>query len=264
MILEHYKKLLHCGFFSAPKTPINPVEVTPDIELVEIITGGMVRHEIDGEERIFRKGAIFWHQHGEKTIYRTSPAEPYRCLFLHFGTDGSPRPFGRYANWADLPVLNNFVEDMLSFREESMLDQEAVFLYAIGTLLRQRIPVCKTKLPNPLQKACRLLSRDPTQDISIDEAAEKAGVSKSHLFTLFRKHLQSSPYHYLLGKRIELARELLTTRQDIPIKQIAESCGFNTLEIFYRRFRQYTGVSPAIFRAAAQTGTSEAAKKNGG
>ena len=138
---------------------------------------------------------------------------------------------------------------MLRFKKENMLENEYVFFYALGTLLRHYVPHSGEVLPRPLRQACRLLSSDPAQDISIDEIAHKTGVSKSHLFTLFRNHLNSSPYSYLLNKRIELARELLITRPDMPIKQISESCGFKTLEIFYRRFRQYTGTTPAAYRA---------------
>ena len=246
----HFKRILRCGFFSAPRTPVKPFRVEKNVELVEIITGGTVFHEINGEEKVFRKGAIFWHQHGEYTIYRTTPKEPYRCLYLHFETDGTPRKFSRYSQWTGSGDLNGFIEDMLRFRDENMLDNEYVFFYALGSVLRHFVPHHGEILPNPLRQACRILGNNPTQDISVDEVAQKTGVSKSHLFTLFRKHLKSSPYSYLLGKRIELARELLITRQDIPIKQIAESCGFKTLEIFYRRFRQYTGTTPAAYRMA--------------
>lgn len=248
MLYGHFKKILRCGFFSAPRTPIKPTCVKENVELVEIITGGVVYHEINGEEKIFRKGAVFWHQYGEETIYRTSPGNPYRCLYLHFETDGTPRKFPRYSQWNLGAELNGFAEDMLRFRDENMLDSEYVFIYALGTLLRHFVPHQEEVLPRSLQLACRILSSDPAQNISIDEIAHRTGVSKSHLFTLFRKYLKSSPYSYLLSKRIELARELLTTRQDIPIKQIAESCGFKTLEIFYRRFRQYTNTSPAAYR----------------
>ena len=246
----HFKRILRCGFFSAPRTPIKPFAVKENMELVEIITGGVVLHEVNGEEKVFRKGTIFWHQYGETTIYRTTPKEPYRCLYLHFETDGTPGKLPRCSQWTSRSDLKVFTEDMLRFRNENMLNNEYVFFYALGTLLRHYVPHNGESLPRHLQQACRILDNDPTQDISVDEVAQKTGVSKSHLFTLFRKHLKSSPYSYLLGKRIELARELLITRQDIPIKQIAESCGFKTLEIFYRRFRQYTGTTPAAYRMA--------------
>lgn len=249
MLNGHFKKIVRCGFFSAPRTPVKPNAVKKNIELVEIITGGVVFHEVNGKEKVFRRGAVFWHQYGEETIHRTDPDDPYRCLYLHFETDGTPRKFSRYSQWINGGELNGFVEDMLRFRKENMLENEYVFFYALGTLLRHYVPHSGEVLPRPLRQACRLLSSDPAQDISIDEISHKTGVSKSHLFTLFRNHLNSSPYSYLLNKRIELARELLITRPDMPIKQISESCGFKTLEIFYRRFRQYTGTTPAAYRA---------------
>ena len=105
-------------------------------------------------------------------------------------------------------------------------------------------------LPRPLRRACRAIDCDPTADLPVEAVAAAAGVSVSRLFTLFREHLHSSPHQYQLTRKLDMAKELLGTRQDIPIKQIAEMSGFSSLELFYRRFRRDTGVTPAEFRNA--------------
>lgn len=73
-------------------------------------------------------------------------------------------------------------------------------------------------------------------------------ISSSRVFALFRKHFGTSPHQWMLERKLFMAEELLTSRPDMPVKQIAESCGFDTLEIFYRRFRRHFGMTPGELR----------------
>ena len=249
MFSAHYKKIIGCSFYSAPKTEIHPLTIPPGMEYLEIITGGVVFHGRKNDSlKEFRRGAIFWHQSGEQTVFRTSPDEPYRCLVIRLATDGEPRQVPEIGIWSEHPPLNVFTEDMLNLASLEMLDNEAIFLYCLGTLLRQMSVPEIRKLPSVLRRACRMLDRDPAKECSINTLARATGVSKSYLFTLFKKHLGISPHQYQLDRRINMAKELLSIRRDMPIKQIAESCGFSTIEIFYRRFRQRTGITPAEYR----------------
>ena len=241
----HYKSLLGCFFFSAPRKPIKPFKVPAGIELIEIITDGMVYYP-DRSGKEYRRGTIFWHQPGEWTICHTTPAEPYRCFVCKILTDGAPRQVQRVNKWGGVPDLSRFVDDMLNFAMQRKLEEEEVFSYCLGTLLRQQI--MESPLPVPLQMVCRKLNNDPVAAPSVEELAEYAGISASRLFALFHQYLKSSPHKYLLQCRVNMAKELLAERMEIPIKQISEMSGFASLEVFYRRFRQHTGITPAEFR----------------
>ena len=137
MLNGHYKKLLKCSFFSAPRTPVRPGTVKPCVEYIEIITGGVVFHRENGEKKVYRKGAVFWHQSGEKTIFDTSPDDPYRCLACQIETDGTPRPFARCGQWGTIPDLDSFVEDMLYLASNNLLHTESVFTYFADRNIRR-------------------------------------------------------------------------------------------------------------------------------
>ena len=94
-----------------------------------------------------------------------------------------------------------------------------------------------------------MIAGNPAGNMSIEEMARCAGISSSRLFALFQKYLKTSPHQYLLERKISMAKELLVSRQDIPIKQISEMCGFLSLEVFYRRFKEHCGKTPAEFRS---------------
>ena len=248
MFKDHYIRLDSCNFYSAPRTPIRPVMVKPACEYVEIITDGVVYFGEGDNKREYRRGAIFWHQSGEETVYRTSVDAPYRCLVCRFETDGGERPVSRIGNWGNAPALDAFTEDMLFLAASGSLQDEAALWYCLGTLMRQMNSFNTRQLPSALQRACRLLESDPTANPDINLIAARANLSPSRLFALFNEYLHTSPHQYLLERKITLAKELLITRPGMPIKYVAESCGFNTLEIFYRRFRQRTGMTPADYR----------------
>lgn len=80
-----------------------------------------------------------------------------------------------------------------------------------------------------------------------DELAEACRVSKRHFFRLFRRTTGSSPAGYAAQRRIERAKTLLREDQMV-VKQIAYSCGFETPSAFSVAFRRHTGMSPREYR----------------
>ena len=102
-------------------------------------------------------------------------------------------------------------------------------------------------LPPPLRAAIAFLDRNLTASPTVAETAAAAGVSAPYLYALFRAHLRESPHRYLLRQRVELAKLQLAGSRT-SIKEIASECGFESLEVFYRRFRAFTGETPARYR----------------
>ena len=103
------------GFFSAPSDRIvRPVGIGPGEELCEILTGGKVFFEQDGELRTFGRGTIFWHIAGDETICRTPSEDPYRCLTIRFTVMEDRRVMPRVSRWADEAGFEDFVHTRLS------------------------------------------------------------------------------------------------------------------------------------------------------
>lgn len=83
--------------------------------------------------------------------------------------------------------------------------------------------------------------------LSASELAERAGVSLRALGRVLRDRVGESPMRYYRKVRLQAARNALFY-SDVPIKEIARTCGFNSPEIFSRTFRAHFGVSPREFR----------------
>jgi AraC family transcriptional regulator len=83
--------------------------------------------------------------------------------------------------------------------------------------------------------------------IGIDELAAVAGLSRYRFMRAFRASLGTTPYDYVLGRRVELAKALLDGA-GLPLHEVARRCGFSDQSHLTREFRKRTGVTPGRFR----------------
>ena len=86
------------------------------------------------------------------------------------------------------------------------------------------------------------------EPITVDDLAAAATVSKTYLIRLFKRHLATTPYNYLLRSRITHAKELLA-ETTMPVSRIAGEVGFSSESNFSYRFSQVVGESPSSYRS---------------
>jgi AraC family carnitine catabolism transcriptional activator len=79
------------------------------------------------------------------------------------------------------------------------------------------------------------------------ELARRAGISVRALGRVLRDRVGESPMRYYLKVRLQAARNALFY-SDIPIQDVASSCGFSSPEVLSRSFRTHFGLSPREFR----------------
>lgn len=99
------------------------------------------------------------------------------------------------------------------------------------------------------------------EPMTVQELAGVVGLSPYYFSRLFRKYTNMSPHAYLIDLRIAFARDLLASSQH-PIEQIAERCGFNSIQHFIRCFRQHVGCSPREYRKQTSVRTTFDAPEN--
>lgn len=94
----------------------------------------------------------------------------------------------------------------------------------------------------------RELEQNPDKDFSLESLAEKYNTSTRTLNRLFHQHFQCSPHEFILHVRMTTAARLL---QDniLPIKTIAEACGYKNLSFFAKSFRNFYGKTPRTYRS---------------
>lgn len=83
-------------------------------------------------------------------------------------------------------------------------------------------------------------------DISIDNIAEVATMSKFHFIRQFRLQFGITPHQYVLSCRVNLARKLIEIGQ--PLNQAAFDAGFADDSHLNRHFKRIYGVTPKRFQ----------------
>jgi AraC family transcriptional regulator len=86
------------------------------------------------------------------------------------------------------------------------------------------------------------------EPIRLAALAAECGLSQTHLSTLFRAQLGTSPHAYVIDRRLDRARRLLS-QDDQPIAGIALECGFGDQAHLTRMFVLRLGTTPARYRA---------------
>lgn len=87
--------------------------------------------------------------------------------------------------------------------------------------------------------------------IAISDLAAVAGLSTSHFCRAFRTSFHCSPSRFVMSRRVERARQLLSETGE-PLAQIAFQCGFTDQSHFTRVFHDMTGGTPRRFRRERQ------------
>jgi AraC-like DNA-binding protein len=95
-----------------------------------------------------------------------------------------------------------------------------------------------------------LLDAQFQQPWRLADLSRLAGLSPSHLAQLFRTEVGMPPHQYMIRRRIDRAKELLTYT-DAPITQIGLELGFSSSQHFSKRFRASTGRTAQQYRASS-------------
>lgn len=86
-----------------------------------------------------------------------------------------------------------------------------------------------------------------SQQIKLQAVADHVHLHPNYLCSLFKEHTGKTVFEYLERYRVRRAVHLLRST-NLPVPQIAERCGFNSISFFSRKFRSLTGFSPSQYR----------------
>jgi len=121
-------------------------------------------------------------------------------------------------------------------------------LILAGSNLAADTPRARNRLaPRTLARLKQHIADNLARDVTLDELAVVAGLSRFHLCRAFRDSTGLPPHAYLTRARLASARQLLRGG-DLPIGEVARACGFASPNQFATSFRKAMGVTPTRFR----------------
>lgn len=84
------------------------------------------------------------------------------------------------------------------------------------------------------------------EKMELETLANYTFCSPSHIARVFKKHTGMTVISYVHKVRIEKSIEKMT-EEGLSVKEAAEEVGYQSLNNFYKYFKQYTGMAPAAY-----------------
>ncbi|MEL7451992.1 MAG: DNA-binding response regulator, partial [Pseudomonadota bacterium] len=181
-----------------------------------ISLGRVIREE-------FQAALVFVTSHADRqTIERAAAVKPNGYIVKPFVL--------REVDAAVTTALANFVE------EHSSVDLERLNANRADGLS-----------PSIMAKIDDFLDHGFDTEITIEQLAGVAGMSVSLFSRQFKQSTGSSPYHYVVQRRINEAKRLLN-HTDLSIAEISLSVGYSNQAHFTTAFKKFCGITPGKYR----------------
>ena len=94
------------------------------------------------------------------------------------------------------------------------------------------------------------IDRHLEDDLTLDNLASVACLSRFHFARAFKQAVGQSPGRYVVARRLERAKALLV-EGDTPLVEVALALRFSSQANFTRAFKQSTGLAPGQYRRGA-------------
>lgn len=155
--------------------------------------------------------------------------------------------------WYDVALYTYMVAFVLitsskicNYREPASLETQKV----IGQIQNNGGNIMHDDL-KPLQKALIQSMEDKclylNADLTVDDVVRHLGTNTKYFYIMLHDDMHTTFSQFVNSYRVERAKEMLQGT-DSRISEVAESCGFNSTQVFYRVFVKMTGKSPSEWR----------------
>lgn len=160
---------------------------------------------------------------------------------------------GKAYNHQILDLIQHWINEIIAYKGVCPLMMESIENQLVIQLLRDSLP---NKLKNErskltdndyISKAVEYMDQYYNCHITIEEICKSIFISPCHFQRIFKKHMNQTPYNYLMELRINKAKEKLL-EENIRIEEISRQCGFVSTAHFSSVFKRIEGLSPTIFR----------------
>ena len=219
------------------------------------ISEGSVEMSIMNEKVCAKAGDIIFVPEGIRYISHWS-GSPDICFYnVHFSM--LKRSPGIWKNMklqridgAPNEEVRRLIDQMYALAKGDQVQEMqtvGLFYQMMALLLPHMQQNTAKSLPPALQHAIEYIEANYASTSSVHEIATACFLSESHLYHLFKEHLDISPVSYLNHLRIHAAVELLAN-SELSIQQISEQLNFNSEYYFRKTFQKITGELPSKLR----------------
>jgi AraC family transcriptional regulator len=146
-----------------------------------------------------------------------------------------------------LPALRNPQSSSQLFVDQIGLGILAHAAHRYGRVLAKKTSIRGGLAPWQIRRATEFLEANLQANTSLYSVAAECELSVSHFARAFRKTFGQPPYHWLIERRVDMAKTYLL-HSDLPLADIALRCGFADQSALNKSFRRLLKQSPGEWR----------------
>ena len=234
---------------------------------LEYVAEGAGSVELDGERHELRAGSVFAYAPSTRCEMHNDPQRPMLKYFVSLAGSGVARRLrkagvapGRMRTLAAHAEIRSVVEDLVREGQRTGALARTICAQLLELLLlkiedaagagavAQGDPAQET-----FQRCKALIDAEAERLQTLREIAAAAGLEESSVCRLFRRYQDTSPYQYLLRRKMNLAAAFLVEGRGL-VKEAAQRVGFADPYHFSRCFKAVHGVAPsALLKHNRQT-----------
>lgn len=199
------------------------------------------------------------------TKYHADPENPYFYVWIGFSGEKAAdylkqTPLTLYTPVCTLSTpateFQNLIQKMLDIRQLNLPNEikRTAYLYKILSLLASMDKSSDiSKIPSDVHTPQDYITLALTyisnnyDHITVSDIVEYIGVTRSWLYTLFKRELHTSPQEYLISFRLKKALQLLQ-ETSLSLDEIADKTGYSETQAFAKAFKQRFQISPTAWR----------------
>ena len=190
----------------------------------------------------------------------SSSEDPWELMWLHFNGPEAQSYFQYTVNKNShcfrtiyLSHITEAIQRLILLHSNSLESADLEASYLITQILTLSVLGCErqtssnSSMQEKLRQIHTYLNEHFREPITLDLLSERFFISKYHLAREFKKEYSQTIIQYLLGHRINYAKELLRFT-DLSISEIARQCGIRDVNYFNKVFRKIEGGTASEFR----------------
>lgn len=224
--------------------------------VLEYVVSGHGAVELDGKPHALGPGVVFAYAPTTRCEIHTDPEDTMEKYFLAFAGASAPTrlrrcgvPSGRARQLAAHAEVTSVLEDLVREGQRSGALARRICA-ALFELLLLKIEDTSTLAPHASEPAreaflrCKaLIDAQAERLATLEEIARATGVEASSVCRWFRRYQGTSPYQYLMRRKMNIAAEHLVENGGL-VKEAAQRVGFADPYHFSRAFKSVHGVAP--------------------
>ena len=151
-------------------------------------------------------------------------------------------------NMPELPYALFADADMENLHRNSLYGREEMMEYA-GVLVRKAVQYRQyiNKSDSVTSQVCAYIDAHYREEIHREELGELVFLNTDYLSRIFKKEKGISISNYIIQKRVEEAKKLLT-QSTLPINTVSLYVGYSNFSYFTKMFKDNTGYAPLEYR----------------